>query len=331
MRCQNCRGFAPDDVERCPYCGEPLAIKPPTASNSSWDPPLLGNPAAGTEPSSTDPPGGTSQHGAAPPTTKPEIYPWQEGPSDVRGGAFQRLVSWTMGHLWGIAGAMVLLILALGMDAVRHSIGGFLDIFWGLLAWLLAVNLVRRRGLPRVPVGVILGVVGTALWVLGFRALSASISSSAVPEPVVHPVGTSPSVPGVSVRTVDVTITGNRPWVATPVYLEPGEVVKITATGIINNGSIYPQVANNSPAGHGVVTANGGCTAAVTPQHGYIAPGFPCWSLIGRIGSGAPFEVGTQRSFTTPVAGVLFLGADNNTFGTSTGSWSVAITVSGRL
>lgn len=122
-------------------------------------------------------------------------------------------------------------------------------------------------------------------------------------------------------------ITGNQPWTATPISLAPGDVVKVTATGILNNGSIYPQVANNSPQVQGEVTAQGGCTAAVTPQTGFVAPGLPCWSLIGRIGGGPPFFIGSQHTFTVDQSGVLWLGVNNNVFGHSRGEWTVTIEV----
>ena len=323
MRCQNCRGFAPDDAERCPNCGEPLAAAKAADGKSAGGPPLIGDVGAHDG-------GETSEPAASPQTPKAGIYPWQEGPTDVRGGVFQQAVSWTMGHLWWILGVVVLIMVVVATSA-RHGVGGVMDLFWGLLAWVLAIGLMLRRGLRRLPAVVILGAVGLAFFGLGFRALTAPAQTPAGPSPVSHSAGSGLSVPGVTARTVDVTITGNQPWVATPVDLKSGEVVKITATGTINNGSIYPQVANNTPAGQGMVTSDGGCTASVTPQSGFIAPGLPCWSLIGRIGTGTPFAVGTHSILTVTTGGVLWLGVDNNAFGHSSGSWTVTIVVSHKL
>ena len=178
------------------------------------------------------------------------------------------------------------------------------------------------------------------LWLVGTTFIAVILLSRVVPLTAAVPpgsatvpggapsAGTGAHLPGVTARTVRLTVSGNSPWVDTGLYLQSGWVVRITASGTINNGSIYPRVAVNPPQGQGLVTAGGGCTAALTPQTGFPAPGLPCWSLIGRIGQGRIFGVGSALTLTADQPGELLLGVNNNAFGTSTGGWTVRIVVS---
>jgi hypothetical protein len=65
----------------------------------------------------------------------------------------------------------------------------------------------------------------------------------------------------------------------------------------------------------------------------WLTPGLTCWSLVGRIGDGAPFQVGTGVSFSVETAGRLYLGANDeiHAFGNNSGNWTVDITVSDAL
>jgi len=323
MRCAVCHAFASDDATTCPHCGAPLR-----ASSSAPSGQLRGVPLAGSgEPTSpsTEQPHGDEGHpdtghersrpGAPPSPPKSTTYPWQEGPMDVRGGAFQRLVTWVMAHVWHVLGGVVLLlILAIALGKLGTLIDWILGLaFLGLAVW----SIVRRPG-KGLAGAVVLALVGVALLVAGVRGLGAGPKASPA-------VSSTAALPG---TTVTLHLTGNIPWTDTGLDLSSGDTVHIVASGIINNGSIYSQIANNSPAGQGTVTAQGGCTAAVTPQQGFLAPGLPCWALIGRVGAGAPFAVGTQATWKVKAPGELWLGVNNNVFGHSTGSWTVTITVS---
>jgi hypothetical protein len=189
-----------------------------------------------------------------------------------------------------------------------------------------ALSVIRHRGLRALPLAVLLGAVAVGFLVVGIRALASAPATP--PATAVSPSPSRTMVPGVTAQRVSLVLTGNVPWTDTGVTLAAGETVRIVASGTINNGSIYPQVATNGPAGQGLVTADGGCTAAVTPQRGFLAPGLPCWSLIGRVGTGAPFAVGSRFTWTVKTPGTLWLGVNNNVFGHSTGAWIVTITVS---
>jgi len=115
-----------------------------------------------------------------------------------------------------------------------------------------------------------------------------------------------------------VAVTAAQPWTDTGVdVIGP---MTMQASGIINVGG--PE-ANLAPAGS--VT---GCVAGPSSFGGrWVADGFPCWSLIGRIGNGQPFRVGNGGSFSVPV-GRLYLGVDDEVdfFGDNSGSWTVQMT-----
>ena len=48
-------------------------------------------------------------------------------------------------------------------------------------------------------------------------------------------------------------------------------------------------------------------------------------ALIGRIGSSAPFGIGTQGSFPAPAAGQLFLGINDSNFSDNDGEFRVQV------
>jgi len=69
------------------------------------------------------------------------------------------------------------------------------------------------------------------------------------------------------------------------------------------------------------------CTTSTSQFSGsWVVLGFPCWSLIARVGDNPPFFVGNGGTFTVP-SGRLFLGVDDETlfFGDNSGSWVVAV------
>lgn len=106
-------------------------------------------------------------------------------------------------------------------------------------------------------------------------------------------------------------------WVDTGVTLQAGIRLKLTATG----------TAHPSPAGHVSPAGVSSCVPASTYpgiNPPFIAPALPCWSLVARIGDGAPFEVGSSVTITT-TAGRLYLSLNDNTFTDNSGSFMAGI------
>ena len=109
-------------------------------------------------------------------------------------------------------------------------------------------------------------------------------------------------------------VTGQQPWTATGLGVRRGEPVTFEANGEV-------RIANGGPAG-----GPGGSSDqnAANP-----IPSAPTGALIGRVGNGAPFLIGTQNQVTMPNVGQLFLGINDSNFADNTGNFNVKVTVQG--
>ena len=126
--------------------------------------------------------------------------------------------------------------------------------------------------------------------------------------------------------TYQVTVPGSVAWYDTgipiPVYPAYGFSYSELASGTV---TIAASGTGEPPAG------DQGCTAS----SGWIAPGLPCWSLVGRFGSsGTPFFLGPFCLGSGPEPGHtpedLYLSVNDQYAGISndSGSWSVQFTIS---
>jgi CHAT domain len=114
---------------------------------------------------------------------------------------------------------------------------------------------------------------------------------------------------GVSATTVAVTVPAEAAWTPTHVTLAAGQHFEIQAGGVVHPRS----GTSNGPDGVPGAGDNSRIAAA-----GYGA-------LIGRIGSGAPFAVGTDLSAAADSAGELSLGVNDLQSDDNTGSFSARI------
>ena len=120
----------------------------------------------------------------------------------------------------------------------------------------------------------------------------------------------------------DVHIVLTQPWTHTGISVTAGERLTIHASGTMNwytGGCPTPGACTSNPDG----VAWSQCSA-ITP--GILAPGINCWSLIGRIGGGPPFAVGTSLTLTAAASGALDLGVNDNNYVDNTGSWVATVT-----
>jgi hypothetical protein len=150
------------------------------------------------------------------------------------------------------------------------------------------------------------------------------ISSNAATLPVQSACAPTPTPTPTASTTVQVILT--QPWTGTGIILTKGQLVAITASGSMNywtGGCQTPWPGFPgcmvSPAGIPAPGPSGG--------HGVPAPGLADVSLIGRIGSGAPFEVGIGLTFTAQTGGELFLGVNDVYFADNTGSWIAVVSL----
>jgi eukaryotic-like serine/threonine-protein kinase len=131
---------------------------------------------------------------------------------------------------------------------------------------------------------------------------------------------TSPHPGCTSTPGLDVPVT--QEWTDTGVTVTAGAALGISATG-----DVYLSGAGSSQGPGG----NSSCTpAADYASHSsqFPAPQLPCWSLIARIGTGRPFEVGTSI-LVNATAGKLYLGLNADSFAANTGIWAVKIKIGG--
>jgi hypothetical protein len=103
-------------------------------------------------------------------------------------------------------------------------------------------------------------------------------------------------------------VPAQQQWTPTGLVVRRGEALTIKASGQINFG---PGTA--SPAGSSETHPNNPVNNA------------PTGALIGRIGDGAPFLIGTQTQIQAPASGQLFVGINDSFVGDNQGQYQVEI------
>jgi len=124
------------------------------------------------------------------------------------------------------------------------------------------------------------------------------------------PVGTSgqAQAPAGGVR-----VNANA-WTETGITVKAGDMVSFQASGEITFGQSQGQTAgpDGNPAGH-------------SPN--YPVPALNVGTLIGKVGGGAPFGIGTNtQPIRMPASGRLMLGVNDNELKDNGGYFTVAIT-----
>ena len=112
------------------------------------------------------------------------------------------------------------------------------------------------------------------------------------------------------------TVSSQQAWSPTGIVMNRGEVFTVNASGEISIGG-----GDNAKS-----TPNG--TGRLDPAS--ALPSVPTGTLIGRIGNGQPFVIGTQTRVTAPAAGQLFLGINDSHFGDNQGAYQVELQRTGR-
>ena len=121
--------------------------------------------------------------------------------------------------------------------------------------------------------------------------------------------GTTGSTGGAS----GLVVSAKQQWTPTGITVRRGEVLTINTTGQIQLSTDGNDVA--TPAG------------ARTPRYAASSP-MPrelAGALIGRIGNGQPFGVGSLTTVTMPAAGLLFLGINDDELSDNSGEFRVEI------
>jgi hypothetical protein len=115
-------------------------------------------------------------------------------------------------------------------------------------------------------------------------------------------------------------VPGMSSWIYTGVNVPRGIVLGITAAGTVFAGG--PENGEGPAGNHSCIPYRD------QPGKDFLAPRLHCWSLIARIGNGAPFEIGDSTSVTA-TAGRLYLGVNDSNFLDNSGGWLVNIKFGG--
>jgi hypothetical protein len=109
------------------------------------------------------------------------------------------------------------------------------------------------------------------------------------------------------------TVNANQDWTPTGLTVRKGETLTISSTGQIQL----------SPDPNDTATVDGAKSARYAPQS--AMPRALAGALIGRIGNGAPFAIGSRTTITAPATGQLFLGINDDGFADNSGSFQVTV------
>jgi hypothetical protein len=133
----------------------------------------------------------------------------------------------------------------------------------------------------------------------GARSVYASVLGNAAPGAV--------ATSGTTIR-----VPANQAWTDTGITVNAGDKVVFHASGEITYGRSPGQTA----------TPDGGPDR----RPNYPLPSVPVGALLGRVGNGAPFGIGTQtQPLPMPASGRLMLGVNDNELTDNGGSYTVVV------
>ncbi len=116
-----------------------------------------------------------------------------------------------------------------------------------------------------------------------------------------------------------IVVSSTQQWTSTGLSVRRGETLRFNTTGQIQIGSDSNDVATASGSTSGKYVA------------GSPLPRVLAGALIGRIGNGQPFGIGTQATIQAPATGQLFLGINDGSLTDNHGEFRVEITRSGTI
>lgn len=131
-----------------------------------------------------------------------------------------------------------------------------------------------------------------------------------------RPTSTGTATTGSAGGGQTITVSARQQWTPTGITLRRGERVTVNASGEIR--------LSGDP--NDIATASGVKNQRFDP--GAPLPRTLAGALIGRIGNGRPFGIGTQNSFEAD-AGQLFLGINDSNLTDNEGEFHVEIQLSG--
>ena len=121
-------------------------------------------------------------------------------------------------------------------------------------------------------------------------------------------------------------------WVNSGVTIEAGQTVTIQASGRIDLWNTCDDLSRRRGLCSALVVGPGGFNPAPFPDYPLLNgampfPGGTYGALIGRIGSGQPFDIGSRLSLTAEQSGSLYLMVNDWEYPDNVGSFTVRVTI----
>lgn len=118
-----------------------------------------------------------------------------------------------------------------------------------------------------------------------------------------------------------IIVQGQLTWQDSGILLSNGYAYHITATGWVASDSALTLGSYHNPDG---VDMNGNGPYPGAPSD-HLAPGLVSWSLVGRIDTGTPFQLGSDIPMTASATGFLQLAFEDNYYPDNSGSYEVFV------
>jgi hypothetical protein len=141
-----------------------------------------------------------------------------------------------------------------------------------------------------------------------------TVYASVLNAPAATPTPTSAPAPApVATGGTTIRVPANQAWTDTGILVNQGDRVAFQASGEIAYGRSAGQTA----------TPDGGPDRRAQ----YPIPTISVGALLGRVGTSAPFAIGTQtQPLPMPASGRLFLGINDNELTDNSGFYTVVVT-----
>jgi hypothetical protein len=121
---------------------------------------------------------------------------------------------------------------------------------------------------------------------------------------------------GVVAAPGQIVVQANQPWNDAGITVKKGDRVAFSTSGQVTFGAGQTAGPDGNPA---------------LRQATYPVPEMPVGGLIGRVGTGKPFPIGSNaQPIVMPNDGRLMLGVNDNEPGDNSGAFAVTVTKVGR-
>ena len=124
------------------------------------------------------------------------------------------------------------------------------------------------------------------------------------------------------------SVPGNCGWVCTPIEVQAGEAVTVTADGCVQfrDPACCDRDRPTQTGPEGLYLYNDDVAFKNFPLPSAAGGPAPCYCLIGRIGDGPPFFIGRAKSWTARQSGPLWLAVNDFDYSDNMGQFAVSVT-----